>query len=148
MDDKELIILLLLAIGIYYYFTQIKQSSAPVPSIGDKVGNALVGIKDVVVQEASQVGSFFQNDVANAFTDYGNQVKANMANDIYKVDTFFKNDVNNFFVDTIGGGVQDAAGQVKSFFEDNTNAVVDKAAQEVNQISDFFTKTLPSWFGF
>ena len=145
MDDKELILLVLLAIG-FYYFTQMNQN--PVPSIGDKLGNALVGIKDEVVQDAEKVGSFFKNDVANFFTDYGNTVKENIVHDAYKVDTFFQNDVNNFFVDTIGGGVKDAANQVKSFFEDNANAVANKAAEEANQVKDFFEKTIPSWFGF
>ena len=143
MNDELLIIIVLLIIGVYFYS---QSNQAPLPSIGNKIGQGLYGAVDAVKQGAQQIDSFFKNDVANAFETYGNNVRNNIVHDAYVVDTFFQNDVNNFFVDTIGGGVQDAANQVKSFFEDNANAVANKAAQEANQVQNFFQNTLPGWF--
>ena len=145
MNDELFILIIVLVIG-YYFYSQMNQ--APVPSIGEKLGSGLYGVADTVQQEAQKIGSFFKNDVGGALETWGNNFKGNIVHDAYAVDTFFQNDVNNFFVDTIGGGVQEAASQVKSYFEDNANAVADKASQEVNQIKDFFEKTIPSWFGF
>ncbi len=140
--DSDIVLLLLVAVGLYFYMQSNQQ---PTPSIGDKIGNALVGLKDQVLKDAAAVDSFFKNDVNNFFVDYGNNVKANIVHDAYVVDNFFQNDVNNFFVDTIGGGVQDAANQVKNFFE---NTIPNEASNASSEIKNFFENTVPSWFGF
>ena len=132
---------------VFTFIIILNQILLLVPSISDKIGDVLVGLKNEITQDAQIMQSFFQNDIGGGLETWGNLVKDNIVHDAYAVDTFFQNDVNNFFVDTIGGGVQEAASQVKSFFEDTANAVADKATQEANQVKDFFEKTIPGWFG-
>ena len=59
--DSELVLLILLAIGFFWFFNYNGGvMSRPIPGIGNNSGAALVGSSNVVSQEAAKTGSYFK----------------------------------------------------------------------------------------
>ena len=59
--DSELVLLILLAIGFFWYFKDNGILGSPIPSIGNHSGSSLIGPTYVVSKEAANTGSYFKS---------------------------------------------------------------------------------------
>lgn len=61
--DSDILLIILLGAGVYFYLNKKPGGSPPVPGIGNQSGSALVGPPNKVMQDAKNTNSFFQQPV-------------------------------------------------------------------------------------